>query len=254
MNYDHNFAIQPIIDIASDSICGGEVLWRPNGSSLTEDMINDLDNDPALNLQVAKESYILALDVLSLLNSDAWISINLSSKFIGNGNNLMRSISREVEDLEMLRKQYGKNLVIELSERCIVQAKEMEFLQNLSDFHPIAIDDFGAGIAPLKNMVELNFEKIKVDKSVIQGIDFSKTKQRFMRWLVSGCHEIQVDVCAEGIETSSELIYCKRIGVDQGQGYLWSKAINTQEFIASISTSQNGRKSTKQSKVAVNQS
>ena len=72
----------------------------------------------------------------------------------------------------------------------------------------------------------------KVDQDVIKGIDYSDTKQRFLRWLVSGCHAIDVTVCAEGIETASQLMLCKRLGVDEGQGWLWSKAIDINEFEA----------------------
>ena len=79
-------------------------------------------------------------------------------------------------------------------------------------------------------MVELQFSKVKVDMDIIKGIDYSETKQRFLKWLVAGCHSIDVSVCAEGIETASQLMLCKRVGVDEGQGWLWSKAIEIKEF------------------------
>ena len=149
---------------------------------------------------------------------------------MGDGKGFMRSLSREAEDLDRIRRQIGKRLKIELTEKCVMKPDQLEFLEYLSDKHEIAIDDFGSGIAPLKNMLDLNFSKVKVDQDVIKGIDYSDTKQRFLRWLVSGCHAIDVTVCAEGIETASQLMLCKRLGVDEGQGWLWSKAIDINEF------------------------
>ena len=149
---------------------------------------------------------------------------------MGDGRGFMKTLSRESEDLDRIRRQIGKRLKIELTEKCVMKPDQLKFLEYLSDKHEIAIDDFGSGIAPLKNMLDLNFSKVKVDQDVIKGIDYSDTKQRFLRWLVSGCHSIEVTVCAEGIETASQLMLCKRLGVDEGQGWLWSKAIDINEF------------------------
>ena len=230
MDYSRNFKIQPIVDIKTNRVCGGEMLYRPEGQNLTPEILDELDNDPFLNLEVTKQAFLLSLNILQRLQSSVWISINISPKYMGDGKGFMRSLSREVEDLDRIRRQIGKRLKIELTEKCVMKPDQLEFLEYLSDKHEIAIDDFGSGIAPLKNMLDLNFSKVKVDQDVIKGIDYSDTKQRFLRWLVSGCHAIDVTVCAEGIETASQLMLCKRLGVDEGQGWLWSKAIDIKEF------------------------
>jgi len=230
MDYSRNFKIQPIVDIKTNRVCGGEMLYRPEGQNLTPEILDELDNDPFLNLDVTKQAFLLSLNILQRLQSSVWISINISPKYMGDGKGFMRSLSREVEDLDRIRRQIGKRLKIELTEKCVMKPDQLEFLEYLSDKHEIAIDDFGSGIAPLKNMLDLNFSKVKVDQDVIKGIDYSDTKQRFLRWLVSGCHAIDVTVCAEGIETASQLMLCKRLGVDEGQGWLWSKAIDINEF------------------------
>ena len=230
MEYGKNFKIQPIVDIKTNRVCGGELLYRPEGRSLTPEILEELDNDPFLNLDVTKQAFLLSLNILQRLQSSVWISINISPRYMGDGMGFMRALSREVEDLDRIRRQIGSRLKIELTEKCVMKPDQLEFLEYLGDKHEIAIDDFGSGIAPLKNMLDLNFSKVKVDQEVIKGIDYSDTKQRFLRWLVSGCHAIDVSVCAEGIETASQLMLCKRIGVDEGQGWLWSKAIGIKDF------------------------
>ena len=230
MDYSKNFKIQPIVDIKTNRVCGGELLYRPEGRNLSPEILEELDNDPFLNLEVTKQAFLLSLNILQRLQSSVWISINISPRYMGDGKGFMRALSREVEDLDRVRRQIGRRMKIELTEKCVMKPDQLEFLQYLGDKHEIAIDDFGSGIAPLKNMLDLNFSKVKVDKEVIKGIDYSDTKQRFLRWLVSGCHAIDVTVCAEGIETASQLMLCKRIGVDEGQGWLWSKAIDIKDF------------------------
>ena len=232
MNYGKNFKIQPIVDIKTNRVCGGELLYRPEGRDLTPDILDELDNDPILNLDVTKQAFLLSLNILDRMQSSVWLSINISPKYMGDGKGFMKALSREAEDLDRIRRQIGSRLKIELTEKCVMKPDQLEFLQYLSDRHEIAIDDFGSGIAPLKNMLDLNFSKVKVDQEVIKGIDYSDTKQRFLRWLVSGCHAIDVSVCAEGIETASQLTLCKRIGVDEGQGWLWSKAVEVRAFEA----------------------
>lgn len=231
MEYYKNFKAQPIVDIKTNRVCGGELLYRPDGGPLTPEILDDLDNDPVLNLDIAKQSYIAAFSILSELKSDVWISINLSPRFMGDGKNFMNSTSREVSDLDQLRNRFGSRLVIELTEKHIMKKDQLAFLSHLSNIHEIAIDDFGTGVAPLRNMLDIDFGKIKVDKEIIQGIDYSATRQRFLKWLVGGSHNIGVTVCAEGIETASELMYCKRLGIDQGQGWLWSKDLDINHFI-----------------------
>ena len=93
------------------------------------------------------------------MQSSVWISINISPKYMGDGKGFMKALSREAEDLDRIRRQIGKRLKIELTEKCIMKPDQLEFLQYLSDRHEIAIDDFGSGIAPLKNMLDLNFQK-----------------------------------------------------------------------------------------------
>ena len=230
MNYSKNFKIQPIVDIKTNRVCGGELLYRPEGGNLTPEILEELDNDPFTNLDVTKQAFLVALNVLQRMESSVWISINISPRFMGDGKGFMNSLSKETEDLDILRKQVGKRLKIELTEKCIMKPDQLEFLQYLSDVHDIAIDDFGSGVAPLKNMLDLNFAKVKVDKEIIKSIDYSETKQRFLRWLVAGCHAIGVNVCAEGIETASQMMLCRRVGVDEGQGWLWSKAIKVKDF------------------------
>lgn len=226
------FHIQPILDLASGRICGGEVLWRPDGMPPSPEHLMALEEDPTLNLQVTQDSFVFALSQLERLQSNVWLSVNLSSRYIGSGRMFFRPISRSVGDLDALRRKVGRRLVVEVSEKCIAGDMESAFLNELAALHTIAVDDFGTGHAPLSHMLKLHFAKVKIDRSVVSAVDSDVFRQRFLRWLVQGCQAIGVDVCAEGVETESELAFLRRLGVDQGQGWLWSRALPAEQFEA----------------------
>jgi EAL domain-containing protein (putative c-di-GMP-specific phosphodiesterase class I) len=225
-----SFEIQPIIDLNSSRVCGGEILWRPSGSPPSKEDLEELEDDPKLNIDVTKNALILALNTLSRIQSDAWLSINFPTKYIGNGARFFKSVSKELNDFDLLRRKVGKRLVLELSENDTESIRNIELLDQLSETHSIAIDDFGTGTAPLTHMLKVDFDKVKVDRSIISGCDVDSRKQRFLNWLIGGCHSIGVSVCTEGVETTSELSFLKRAGADTGQGYLWSKSIAVEDF------------------------
>ena len=225
-----NFYIQPIIDLSSGRVCGGEVLWRPNHNVPSAEEIQALDEDPALNISVTQDSFVFALRALDRMQSNVWLSVNLSCQYVGSGKMFFRPISKAVGDLDTLRRKVGRRLVVEVTEKGVAGQHESSFINELTSLHTIAVDDFGTGDAPLSHMLNLNFSKVKVDRSIVSGIDADSFRQRFLKWLVSGCHAINVDVCAEGVETESEATFLRRIGVDQGQGWLWSKAIPAEQF------------------------
>lgn len=224
------FHIQPIIDLSSGHVCGGEVLWRPNNAQPTAEDIRALDVDPDLNIAVTQDAFIFALRVLDRTPSNLWLSVNLSCQFIGSGLMFFRPISREVGDLDSLRRRVGRRLVVEVTECGVAGQHALSFIHELTALHTIAVDDFGTGDAPLSHMLNLHFSKLKLDRSIVAGVDADIFRQRFVKWLVSGCQAIGVEVCAEGVETESEAAFLRHSGVNQGQGWLWSEALPVEQF------------------------
>ena len=224
------FHIQPVVDLRTNRICGGELLWRPQGQPLSPEALDALDEDPVLNLRVGQESFLFALQHLSQSESSIWLSVNLSCHFISSSRAFFRPISKAVNDLDSLRRKVGKRLVIEVVEKGIAGPREREFINDLSQLHTIAVDDFGVGEAPLSHMLAFNYSKVKVDRSVVAHCDSDLYRQRFLRWLAGGCQGIGVEVCAEGIETESEAAFLRRLGIEFGQGWLWSRAVPLEQF------------------------
>ena len=84
----------------------------------------------------------------------------------------------------------------------------------------LAIDDLGDAFSSLILWSELRPDYVKIDKYFVSGIGSDPLKLQFVRSICEIARQAQTMVIAEGIETASELIELRRLGVAYGQGYL----------------------------------
>jgi len=114
-------------------------------------------------------------------------------------------------------------VVLEITERASLVSSP-ELVTRLAKLRSlgfrIAIDDIGAGYSGLTSFTELMPEVVKIDMSLIRGVDASTLKQRTVSALCNLCHDVGAVVVAEGIETSDERDCLVALGCDLLQGYL----------------------------------
>jgi EAL domain-containing protein (putative c-di-GMP-specific phosphodiesterase class I) len=84
----------------------------------------------------------------------------------------------------------------------------------------IAVDDLGSGYAALSSFAALEPELVKLDMSLIRGIESHSTKRKLVGSVSQLCHDLGILVVAEGIETPSEREALTDLGCDLLQGYL----------------------------------
>jgi EAL domain-containing protein (putative c-di-GMP-specific phosphodiesterase class I) len=84
----------------------------------------------------------------------------------------------------------------------------------------IAVDDLGAGYAGLASFARLKPEVVKLDMSLVRGIDHDPLRQKLVDSIVRASHDLAIVVVAEGIETPAEREAVERLEVDLLQGYL----------------------------------
>jgi EAL domain-containing protein (putative c-di-GMP-specific phosphodiesterase class I)/CheY-like chemotaxis protein len=121
---------------------------------------------------------------------------------------------------------YASQVVLEITERAALDrihelSSRVMRLRKLG--YRIAIDDLGAGYAGLTSFAQLEPEVVKVDMSLIRGIDSSPVKQKLVRSIISLCGELGIQLVAEGIETPAERDSLVSLGGDLCQGYLFAK-------------------------------
>ena len=100
---------------------------------------------------------------------------------------------------------FASQVVLEITERAALDTipdlpARMARLRELG--YRIAIDDLGAGYAGLTSFAQLEPEVVKVDMSLIRGIDDSPMKQKLVGSIVALCRELGIKIIAEGIETA----------------------------------------------------
>jgi EAL domain-containing protein (putative c-di-GMP-specific phosphodiesterase class I) len=207
-NYFYN-VFQPIYQINSNSIYSYEVFTRANGhdnaiSIMQQIKKYELHDDHAIN-QIE--------DVMSLPTS-ADFQINISVK-----NMLSKRFFEYVSNLD---KQYIKRIIFEITEdenlldnkTCISQ--RMKSLKLLG--YRFAIDDYGVGYSNLAYLVELNFDFIKIDKSIT--LNQNRNLLNIIKTLVSDLGAVCI---AEGVESNEQKEMLTEIGIVLHQGWLYGK-------------------------------
>ena len=115
-------------------------------------------------------------------------------------------------------------LVIEITEQEEILHEDNEALQKaLAPLRArgarIAVDDAGAGYAGLQQVLRMQADVIKLDRSLVSGVNTDRVKAALVRSLVHFAAETDADLCAEGIETIEELQTLGELGVSLAQGF-----------------------------------
>ncbi len=122
--------------------------------------------------------------------------------------------------------QHAHRVVLEMTERASLDAVK-DVRARIADLralgYQIAVDDLGAGYAGLSSFALLEPEFVKLDMSLVRGLDTSSTKQRVIRSMTSLSHEMGISVVAEGVETIEEAKVLIDLECDYLQGFLYAR-------------------------------
>ena len=83
----------------------------------------------------------------------------------------------------------------------------------------IAIDDFGIGYSSLARLQELPVQKLKIDRSLVSGLDDDHGKAAIVEAIVALGRKLGLAIVAEGVETEAELRFVRELGCDEVQGF-----------------------------------
>ena len=211
---------QPIIHMQSGEIIGYEGLIRgPSDSALHAPMnLFKVARANRLTLDVEHLCRQIVLERFAKLDLPGKLFLNVSPECL-----LLRD-DRHGRTLEYIER-IGINperVIIELTENqptydyalmreAVLHYRTMGF--------QIAIDDLGEGFSSLRLWSELRPEYVKIDMHFIQGINNDPVKLQFVRSIQEIAEKSDTLVIAEGIETQTELLVLRDLGVAFGQGY-----------------------------------
>jgi diguanylate cyclase (GGDEF)-like protein/PAS domain S-box-containing protein len=89
----------------------------------------------------------------------------------------------------------------------------------------IALDDFGTGYASLAHLMQFPVDALKIDQSFVRGIGRNGEAEAITKAIVKLGQSLDIEIIAEGIETSEQEVYLIGLGCRTGQGYLYSQAV-----------------------------
>ncbi len=91
----------------------------------------------------------------------------------------------------------------------------------------LALDDFGTGYSSLACLHQLPVDTVKIDRSFIVEAERSEYHRALIEATVRVARTLRMSTVAEGIETTGQADLIASLGCDRGQGYLYSKPLET---------------------------
>ncbi|WP_058119498.1 EAL domain-containing protein [Photobacterium kishitanii] len=232
---------QPQVDIKNNKVSGCEVLIRfrnHQGLILPPTFIpafNQLGLMPELDLWVLDKA-IKAAERFIVVNPNLKLSINispdtvLSKNFVETLKNRIIGSSLSFCHIEL---EFTEELLI-LDETKVTQV--MSQLQHLGI--SVALDDFGTGYSSLAYLSRFEFNKVKIDRSLVLNLDSQRGKELFKIAVQLG-KITQADIVVEGVEQQAELDFIASLGVRYIQGFYFYKPMAEDElFQRGLLTSQ----------------
>ena len=89
----------------------------------------------------------------------------------------------------------------------------------------VALDDFGTGRSGFLDLIGLEVDFIKLDHSHIEPLNRNPLTERLVRAFAVFAAVLHVDLVAEGGETPEQAAFLRAVGIEKGQGFLWSRAL-----------------------------
>ncbi|MBN8996462.1 MAG: EAL domain-containing protein [Rhizobiales bacterium] len=96
----------------------------------------------------------------------------------------------------------------------------------------VALDDFGTGYSSIGYLKRFTFDRLKLDRSLINGISRDHRVQRLVQATIAIADALDLDVTAEGVELAEEATLLRIAGCDEFQGFFFSQPRPASEITA----------------------
>ncbi|WP_052223197.1 EAL domain-containing protein [Novosphingobium malaysiense] len=154
---------------------------------------------------------------------------------------LQPDFSSRLMDLVHAHGLRGEDIEIEVTENVMLDRSAAEIARVLRGLHErgvsVALDDFGTGYASLTHLKQFPINRLKIDRSFIQGILDDKDDGIIVRSIISLAHGLGCEVVAEGVEVPAQYRQLSNFGCDFVQGYLLAKpmqAADAENYLAAL--------------------
>ncbi len=218
---------QPVLSLGGGDFVGAEALvrWRRPGHALQA---------PDAFIECAEETGLIVpigawVIEEACRSAAAWqrpgspplrISINLSPRQVTDSNVadlLSRTLERTGLDPRLVSLEITESVLLSSAADSMPQ---LQALRNLGT--RLVLDDFGTGYSSLSRLKSFPIDALKLDREFIGGLGGDGTDTAIVSALLTMARALELDVIAEGVETSEQLSWLQDHGCGFAQGYLLS--------------------------------
>lgn len=127
----------------------------------------------------------------------------------------------------------GQSISVEITERLLLDTSDSinnQLLEFRDSGIQVSLDDFGTGYSSMSYLKKFDIDYIKIDQSFVKNLEDSSDDLALCEAIIVMAHKLNMKVIAEGVETQHQLNMLKEAGCDYGQGYFFSKPIDSEAF------------------------
>lgn len=231
---------QPQVNVESGQVTGYEALMR-----IESELVGFIS--PAEFIPIAEET-----GIINILGEWALIeACNFNQVLIKSGFGPLRvsvnvSTTQLKDDhlidiIKSIPEKTGmdlKHLEIEITESVLMNSFEhnLKLINQMKELGcSIALDDFGTGYSSFNYLTQIPIDTLKIDKSFIDGICSNEKDRCIADSIIDLARKMDISVVAEGVEDNEQLQILQNQFCDTLQGYLFSKPLNSTDFIELLS-------------------
>ncbi|QAU35322.1 GGDEF and EAL domain-containing protein [Janthinobacterium sp. 17J80-10] len=227
---------QPIIEMATGTICKAEALLRWNhptrGMIQPQEFILTAEETGLINPigeWVFREAAHQASSWCAANQRAFQISINVSPVQFNS------AIDQDPQWSKFLRSLgiSGANIVVEITEGLLLSPNEATTAK-IFGFRDagiqVSLDDFGTGYASLSYLKHFDIDYLKIDQSFVRNLAPGSQDMVLSEAIILMAHKLGLKVIAEGVETAAQRDLLLAAGCDYAQGFLYSRPLPAEDF------------------------
>ncbi|HMN79616.1 MAG TPA: EAL domain-containing protein [Burkholderiaceae bacterium] len=215
---------QPVVAVDARTVCGFEALLRwncPSRGQVPPDVFIPLAEELGLIVQIGNWVLREACRAAAAWPDDIKVAVNVSAQQFKSGS-LVRSVKAALQAAGLP----ARRLELEITETVLMNndSSVLETLHGLRELGAaIVMDDFGTGYSSLAYLRSFPFDKVKIDRSFVNGLGRQADSMAIVRAVTGLCNSLGIPSTAEGVETGEQLELLDHERCTQAQGYLFSR-------------------------------
>jgi diguanylate cyclase (GGDEF)-like protein len=217
---------QPLVNLERNEISSCEALLRwhhPERGMIMPDEFIPVAEETGLIAEIGEQVLRKACAAAATWPDNVTVAVNVSSVQFKN-----QALALKVVGALAASGLSARRLAIEVTETALILDNEatLAALHQLRGLGvQIVMDDFGTGYSSLSYLRSFPFDKIKIDRSFINGISDISNAEAIVQATISMAASMNMTTTAEGVETKEQLAKIRALGCTEMQGYLFSRPL-----------------------------